>query len=193
MFERGTGEPIVFIQTALTADELLPLALEPAFEDRYRKVVYHRRGYAGSAPVEGPGSVVRDAGDCVALFNEMGIESAHIVGFSYAGAVGLQLAVDTPALVHTLTLVEPPPVHTPSSPRFRAINEHLIQSRREKGADVALDEFMSAVIGPNWREVGEAHLPAEMIEQAERDKFTFFDTDLPALLEWEYGQADAWW
>ncbi|MQA06166.1 MAG: hypothetical protein GEV07_26765 [Streptosporangiales bacterium] len=46
----GAGDPIVFIQTALTADESRPLAEEDAFRDSYRKVLYHRRGYAGSAP-----------------------------------------------------------------------------------------------------------------------------------------------
>jgi len=36
----------VFIQTALTADELRPLATNPSLDD-YRKILYHRRGYAG--------------------------------------------------------------------------------------------------------------------------------------------------
>lgn len=34
----GSGEPIVFVQTALTADELRPLASAPALEHGYRKI-----------------------------------------------------------------------------------------------------------------------------------------------------------
>jgi hypothetical protein len=49
----GTGEPVVFIQTALIADELLPLARELALADGFRRIVYHRRGYVGSSPVAG--------------------------------------------------------------------------------------------------------------------------------------------
>src|SRR5688572_13186451 len=90
----GTGDPVVLIQTALTADELAPLAGQLGARGEYRTIVYHRRGYAGSSPVHGPGSVVRDAADCRDLILALGLDRAHIVGYSYSGAVGLQLAVD---------------------------------------------------------------------------------------------------
>ena len=60
---RGPGEPVVLIQTALTADEFC-LAGQPELQDNYRAILYHRRGYAGSSPVRGPGSIERDAHDC---------------------------------------------------------------------------------------------------------------------------------
>lgn len=189
-FDRGGDEPVVFIQTALTADELRPLAHEPVLEDGYRKVLYHRRGYAGSSPVGGPGSITRDAADCRELLTAMGLAPAHIVGLSYSAAVGLQLAADAPDCTHSLTLVEPPPVHTPSAPEFRAANDRLLRTRRERGSAAALDEFLTIVIGPNWREVVEGHLPGAAA-QMERDTLTFFDTDVPALLEWRFGLADA--
>ena len=51
---RGSGEPIVLIQTALIADEFLPLATQSELQDPYQVILYHRRGYAGSSPVQGP-------------------------------------------------------------------------------------------------------------------------------------------
>ena len=57
----GSGEPVVFIQTALIVDELLPLARELPLAEGFRGIVYHRRGYAGSSAVVGPGSIQRDA------------------------------------------------------------------------------------------------------------------------------------
>ena len=60
----GTGEPVLLIQTALLAEEFAPLTREPALRDRYQLIRYHRRGYAGSSPVHGPGSIERDAADC---------------------------------------------------------------------------------------------------------------------------------
>jgi pimeloyl-ACP methyl ester carboxylesterase len=186
----GSGEPVVFVQTALTADELRPLANEPVLRDGYRKILYHRRGYAGSSPVDGPGSVARDAADCRALLAAMQIERAHIVGLSYSAAVGLQLAADAPECAHSLVLVEPPPVHTSSAPEFRAANDRLIEVRRAEGPAVALDDFLTTIIGPGWRDVVEGHV-AGAAAQMERDTVTFFDTDLRALLDWHFGLADA--
>jgi hypothetical protein len=52
---RGSGKPVLLAQTALTADEFLPLASQPGLADAYQVMLYHRRGYAGSSPVQGPG------------------------------------------------------------------------------------------------------------------------------------------
>jgi pimeloyl-ACP methyl ester carboxylesterase len=185
----GPGEPVVFIQTALTADELLPIAAAPVL-DGHRKVLYYRRGYENSSPVEGTGSIARDAADCVTLLDELEIECAHVVGLSYSSAVALQLAANTPEIAHSLTLIEPPPVQTPSAPEFRAANDRLIESRRQQGPAAALDEFLTLVIGPDWHEVAEDQLPGSSA-QMRRDTATFFDTDLPALLDWRFEREDA--
>lgn len=185
----GAGEPVVFAQTALTADELLPVAHATA-DAGYRCIVYQRRGYAGSSPVIGPGSINRDAADCAALLTALRIERAHVVGVSYSGAVGLQVAADEPHRVRSLTVIEPPPVHVPSTPEFRAANDRLIDTRQALGPWAALDEFLTMVIGPNWLADVERALPGSAA-QMERDTTTFFDTDLPALFTWDFGAADA--
>jgi pimeloyl-ACP methyl ester carboxylesterase len=190
VFDWGQGEPVVFVQTALTADDLLPLASQPALEGDYRKLVYHRRGYAGSSPMTGPGSIEADAADACALLAASGIERAHIVSVSYSGAIALQLAADAPECTHSLILIEPPPVHTSRGPQFRKANEGLLRTRREHGVAAALEEFLTLLVGPNWREVVERDLPGA-VAQIERDAATFFDSDLPALLDWRFGPADA--
>jgi pimeloyl-ACP methyl ester carboxylesterase len=188
--EWGAGDPVVFIQTALTADEARPVATDSALQHGYRKIVYHRRGYARSSPVRAGGSVVRDAADCRALLRGLHIHGAHVLGFSYSGAVALQLAADSLECVKTLTLVEPPPVHTLSANEFRAANERLVETRRSLGPEAALDEFLSRVIGPRWGTDVEDHLPGATA-QMQRDATTFFDVDLPALLAWQFGQEYA--
>lgn len=186
----GTGDPVVLVQTALTADELAPLAEQLVARGTYRAIVYHRRGYASSSPVQGPGSVVRDAVDCRDLIVALGLGEVHVVGYSYSGAVGLQLAVDAAEHVHTLTLIEPPPVHVPSSAEFRAANARLQELRRARGPGTALEEFLTRAIGPGWRTEVEDRLPGAA-EQMQRDTTTFFDTDLPALLSWRFDAEDA--
>lgn len=188
--EVGTGDPVVLVQTALTADELVPLAEHLESRGAYRAIVYHRRGYAGSSPVRGAGSVVRDAADCRELIVALGLGRVHIVGYSYSAAVGLQLAVDAAEHIHTLTLIEPPPVHVPSAGEFRAANAQLMEARRAYGPEAALKEFLALVIGPDWRTEVEQRLPGAA-EQMQRDTATFFDTDLPALLSWRFTAQDA--
>lgn len=187
---RGSGEPIVLIQTALTADEFRPLAGQPRLQGGYQLILYHRRGYAGSSPVGGPGSIPRDALDCQKLLAALGVERAHVVGVSYSAAVALQLAASAPACVHTLTLIEPPPVHTPSRDQFIAANDKLREDYRRFGAATTLDRFLTRVIGPDWRSDLERHIPGG-VAQSERDVGTFFETDLPALLNWRFGPAEA--
>lgn len=186
----GTGGPVVLVQTALTADELAPLAERLVARGAYRAIVYHRRGYASSGPVQGPGSIVRDATDCRNLIDGLGLGRVHIVGYSYSGAVALQLAADAPEHVQTLTLIEPPPVHVPSSAEFRAVNARLLEVRGARGPGAALEEFLTLVIGPDWRTEVEPRLPGAA-EQMQRDTTTFFDTDLPALLSWRFDIEDA--
>lgn len=185
---RGSGPPVLLIQTALVADEFLPLAAE--LQDSFRVVLYHRRGYAGSSPVHGPGSIERDAQDCQRLLRALDIERAHVVGVSYSGAVALQLAVTAPSCMQTLTLIEPPPVHIPSAAAFRSANAEFIEDYRSRGPATALDRFVARVIGPDWRTDIEHHVPGGAA-QMRRDADTFFGTDMPALMTWRFQAEDA--
>jgi pimeloyl-ACP methyl ester carboxylesterase len=187
--DRGAGEPVLLVQTALTADELRPLADQLLHRRGYRTVLFHRRGYADSDPVHGPGSIRRDADDCRRLLGMLGVPRAHVVGLSYSAAIALQLAADSPWLVHTMALLEPPPVHVPSAAEFRTANQRLLATRRARGPAAALEEFLTLVVGPNWRATAERALPGSA-HQMQRDASTFLDTDLPALLTWDFGQAD---
>jgi pimeloyl-ACP methyl ester carboxylesterase len=187
---RGSGEPVVLIQTALMADEFMPMADRLSLGDEYQVIVYHRRGYGGSSRVEGPGSILRDAGDCLDLLDALSIGSAHVVGVSYSAAVALELAVIGASRVHTLTVVEPPPVHVPSAEEFIAANHELVRLHQTRGASFALDSFLTRLMGSDWRDELERHLPGS-VQQVERDADTFFETDIPALLSWDFSAERA--
>ena len=155
----GTGEPVLLIQTALLAEEFAPLTREPALRDRYQLIRYHRRGYGGSSPVHGPGSIERDAADCRALMTALRTGPAHVVGLSYSGPIALRLAVDAADLVHSLTLLEPPPMHTPSEPQFRAACATLVEDYHLRGPADAVNTFLTDVIGPNWQTAAADTIP----------------------------------
>jgi hypothetical protein len=78
----GTGEPVVFIHGAFIADTFRRLLAEPRLAGRYRLILYHRRGYAGSSRVSGPVGIAQQDADCQALLRHLGVERAHVVGHS---------------------------------------------------------------------------------------------------------------
>ncbi len=184
----GSGDPIVLVPTALMADELLPLA--ERLRSRFRVVHYHRRGYAGSSPVTPPGSIAQDAADCARLLAALGIERVNVLGASYSAALALQMAVDHPDLVHTLTLVEPPPVHGPGDATFRAANADLLGDRQARGAEAAVDGFLTRMMGHDWRGRLDGIVPGSST-QVLRDSRTFLDVDIPALLGWPFDASTA--
>lgn len=159
------------------------------FRGGYRTILYHRRGYGGSSPASRPGSVARDAADCRSLITTLEVGPAHVVGVGYSAAVGLHLASWAPTSVHTLTVLEPPPVHVRSAPQSRAANARLAETLQADGAIAALDEFLAMPVGRDWRSEAERRLTGS-VAQMERDATTFFATDMPALLTWEF-DADA--
>jgi pimeloyl-ACP methyl ester carboxylesterase len=184
----GSGDPVALVPTALTADELLPLA--ERLRDRFRVVHYHRRGYAGSSPATPPGSIAQDAADCARLLAALGVERVNVLGVSYSAAVALQLAVDHPDLIYTLTLVEPPPVHGPGDATFGAANADLLRDRQARGAEAAVDRFLTRTMGPNWRGQLDSVVPGSSA-QVLRDSRTFLDVDIPALLAWPFDASTA--
>ena len=70
--------------------------------------------------------------------------------------------------MHSLILIEPPPVHVPSAAEFRAANAGLQESRRRAGVAAALDEFMTLLMGQHWRSEMQRNLPGS-VTQMERD------------------------
>ena len=184
----GSGDPVVLVPTALTADELLPLA--ERLRARFRVVHYHRRGYGGSSPATFPGSIARDATDCARLLTALAVERAHVVGVSYSAAVALQVAVDHPDVVHTLTLVEPPPVHGSGDAAFRAVAADLLDDRHARGAAAAAERFLVSTMGPGWRGQLDGTVPGSSAKVLP-DSRTFFDSDVPALLDWPLGATAA--
>ena len=98
--------------------------------------------------------------------------------------------VEVPHDVRTLTVLEPPPVGVPSAAEFRAASARLSDTFEAHGPMVALDEFLTQLVGPDWRHDAEESLPGS-VAAMERDAVTFFSSDLPALLSWTFEEQDA--
>ncbi len=185
----GSGEPVVFIHGALIADTFRLLLAESRLASRYRLILYHRRGYAGSSRSSGPVSIERQAADCAALLRHLGVEEAHVAGHSYGGAIGLQLALDTPAVVHSLALLEPALIIGASAADYRTSLIRGVDRYREVDTSEVVDEFLE-VRWPGYRETLDRVLPGAF-DQAVTDAETSFEGELPGLLDWSFTEAEA--
>ena len=190
---RGNGEPVLLIHGGIIAASYVPLMGEPALAN-YRLIRYHRRGYAGSTKHEAGASfsMARQAADALALLKHLRIERAHIVGHSYGGVIALQLALDAPQAVHSLTLLEPALVRfVPGSDKFRQQALDPAVARYGAGDHAgAVDAFMQVVVGPRWKAELARTIPGGP-EQAERDARTGFEIEMTALADWEFSEQRA--
>ncbi len=187
---QGSGEPVVLIHGGFIAAEYVPLVAEPILRDRFRLVRYNRRGYAGSSRADGPLPISRQAADCLALIRSLGIQQAHVVGHSYGGAIALQLALDAPEAVRSLSLLEPALLAVDSGPKFADQWGPILQMYEAGDKAAAVDAFLEAVCGRGYRAVLDGVLPGAF-EQAVADADTSFRVEMPALEEWTFSREDA--
>jgi pimeloyl-ACP methyl ester carboxylesterase len=115
----------------------------------------------------------------------LGVPCAHVVGHSYGGAIALQLALDAPEAVHSLALLEPALLTVPSAPQLMEAIAPTLQMYEAGNKTGAVDGFLQAVVGPEYRRVLDRVLPGAFA-QAVADADTFFRIELPALEQWSF-------
>lgn len=146
------GEAVLLLHAG-TATAYRPLLGEPALADRYRLVRVHRRGYAGSDPVDGLVTIGRHVDDALAVLDHLGIDRAHVVGHSGSGVMALQLALDAPDRVRSLVLEEPA-IHS-IDPELQARSREAVAFplERARAGDPAsgVEVWMRGGISRTWR------------------------------------------
>lgn len=189
--ERGRGEVVFLVHAGVFGDWFAPLFGAPEL-DGFRVIRPHRSGYGDSRPPAGHLTIRDHAGQCGALLRALGIRRAHWVGHSSSCCVGLQLALDDPGLVASLTLFEPArpagPLHQGHMGSY--IGPAVAAAGRGDFAS-ALDTFLNGVCGHDCRHLIDEHLGRDGYDRAVRDAAFFFADELPAVREWDFGEAEA--
>jgi pimeloyl-ACP methyl ester carboxylesterase len=183
---RGAGETVVLVHHGAGADWFRPLLDEPSLNSRYRMLLYHRAGYAGSSRLAGPLTFAGEAATFDALMRHLRIDRAHVVGHSASGCIALQIALDVPSRVHSVALLEPALLAVPSPPEV----PQALVLHRDGDTRAAVDTFLRGTCGPGYRVILERALP-RAVDQALADVDTFFGHELPALRGWSFGPAEA--
>jgi 3-oxoadipate enol-lactonase len=103
--EVGSGLPILFVHEFAGDHRSWEPQLRE-FGKRYRCIAYAARGYTPSdVPADKDAySYQHVMRDCVAVLDHLGIDQAHIVGLSMGGYTTLQVALNHPARVRSMTL-----------------------------------------------------------------------------------------
>ena len=189
--ERGAGEVVCLVHAGVFSAWFAPLSEQPAL-DGFRVIRPIRPGYGDSPAPSTPASIAAHARRCGELLRGLGVTRAHWVGHSSSCCIGLQLALDDPALIASLILFEPA---KPSGKQREVAASTYVGPALAAAAqgDVAraFDVFLRGVGGDGYREVLRARLGDDGLAEAERESAYFFTDELPAVAAWAFGPAEA--
>jgi 2-succinyl-6-hydroxy-2,4-cyclohexadiene-1-carboxylate synthase len=157
----GAGEPVVMLHGFTgDAESMAPAAagLEPDFEVHRIELVGHGRSDAPEA-VDAY-TMQRCVEQLDAVFEALGIESAHVYGYSMGGRTALSLAVATPERVRSLLLVGATAglASAPARAERRAADEALARRILDEGLASFVDAWMALPIFASQKRLGEAAL-----------------------------------
>ena len=101
----GEGPPLVLILGMTATVDWWPLELVASIGQKYRLLVFDNRG-AGTTTggTEGNYTVPQMADDTVGLMKALGLDKAHVLGWSMGGMIAQEMALNHPEAVDKLVL-----------------------------------------------------------------------------------------
>ena len=135
-------------------------------------------------------SIDDDAEFCARLLSHVGFENAHLVGHSYGALVALAAACRDDVQPRSIALLEPATSGLLSPEEAAAGMAPLLEVYRSQGPDVAIDLFLRAVCGDDYRALLDRFLP-EAFDDALAHADQFFRVELDAVAMWEFGPDEA--
>ncbi|MDT5080582.1 MAG: hypothetical protein QOJ80_5219 [Mycobacterium sp.] len=187
----GHGEPLLLIHGSNLATGLAPLATALSVKTPYLQLIrYHRRGMAGSSGRGWPISVEQQASDALGLLDALGLASAHLLGYSYGGAIALEVALSAPGRVLSLTLLEPILTEVAATQDFMAAMEPVMKLYAVGDMAGAASMTFAELGGPGWRELVATAGP-DAQDLASRDTELFYRAEAPSLATWTLDESRA--
>jgi pimeloyl-ACP methyl ester carboxylesterase len=105
--QAGAGQDLVLIHPVAADLSLWYLHVMPALAKEFRVTAYDMRGHGYSEATPSGYTSAHMAEDLHGLLVSLGIERAHLVGYSFGGSVALHCAVLYPTRVASLVLADP--------------------------------------------------------------------------------------
>lgn len=98
----GSGRPLVLLHGNLSTISTSFGKVLPKLASTRRVIAIEQQGHGHTADIDRPFSMEQWAQDTIALLRHLGIEQADFFGYSSGGAVALEIALGSPALVRKL-------------------------------------------------------------------------------------------
>jgi len=100
----GQGEPLVFIPSTAFSGEVWKPYQVPGLSKSLNLIIHDPRGCGRSTVKQEVYTIDQMANDVVALLDHLGIRSAHVLGHSMGGRIGLSMTLNFPGRVKSLIL-----------------------------------------------------------------------------------------
>jgi aminoacrylate hydrolase len=110
---------------------------------RFRVILYDQRGAGGSErDLPAPYSLGHMGDDLALILDGLGIESAHVVGHAAGGMAALQLAIDRPAKVRSVTVINGWDAPDPHFVRCMTIRKAIMRTQGARAYLTAQPVFL---------------------------------------------------
>src|SRR5262245_22892006 len=175
----GSGDAVLFLH-GLGGGLLDWEPQVPAFAPKYRMLRLDVRGHGGSDKPKGKYEVEDFTSDAIAVLRAAGVERSHIVGISMGGMIALQLAVDAPAMVRSLVLVN-------TGPEVKAENaaeRFALWQRRILTRFLSMEKFADILAGRLFPDAGQEAMRAEFRRRWAANDPAAYRQSYLALLRW---------
>lgn len=204
------GEPVLLIHGYRASGSLNWASVMSTLAENYRVITIDNRGHGKSDKPEDPAAYGREmVRDQVRLLDHLGIESAHVAGYSMGGMIALRMLVDHPERVRSAAITgmgwtkddeetrqrfaAAPPEARPADPVHRAIYVGFGELGISRDHLAAIDVPMITIVGDQdglfdssvkpLRAV-RPDVPLVLIEGASHMTAPLKPTFRAALLEW---------
>ena len=138
--------PVIVFANSLGSDFRIWQAVVPYLADRYRILLYDKRGHGLSDAPAGPYTIDDHADDLLALLDHLDIAQAALVGLSVGGMIAQRIAVKAPARVRALVLCD-----TAAKIGTRESWAERIAAVEASGIDAIADSVMQRWFTPAFR------------------------------------------
>src|SRR6266508_822133 len=98
----GSGEPLVLIPSTAFSGEVWKPYQVPGLSKSVLLIIHDPRGSGRSTAIQQVYTINQMANDVVALLDHLKISSAHVLGHSMGGRIGLEIALNFPGRVKSL-------------------------------------------------------------------------------------------
>ncbi len=164
----GAGRPLLLLH-GFSGDATTWHQIAAKLADRWRVIMLDILGHGASDKPPNPDSYRMDAvaADIIDLLDQLGIERAHLLGYSMGGRLALFLALRFPARFHSLILESASPGLADASERAqrRSRDEALAAEIESKGTPFFVDYWEGL---PLW--TSQSELPPETLESQRQQR-----------------------